>query len=179
MQRKSSCYSPSDEFIWFIVLQTHSIPMASKRTKDGCKERRKDKNNLRIMKYCTRLISVLHCYLLLFYLGHFFPLVHISNVLMSGQQHPLAACLGNMEVIVNSPSFLFVYLVSFILSLAKINPITFTGDKVLEKSASKEDRIIFWCSEYLEVSAAVPSECMPVTFFPLAVELLFVHWIEY
>lgn len=69
--------------------------------------------------------------------------MHISNVLMSGQQHALAACLGSMEVVVSSPSSLFVNLVSFILSLAKINPITFTGDKVLENSASKEDRIIF------------------------------------
>lgn len=72
-----------------------------------------------------------------------FPLVHISNMLMSGQQHTLAACLGSMEVIVNCPSFLFVNLVSFILSLAKINPVTFTGVMVLEKSASKEDKIIF------------------------------------
>lgn len=63
--------------------------------------------------------------------------MHISNVLMSGQQHALAACLGSMEVIVNSPSFLFVNLVSFNLSLAKINPITFTGDKVLEKEERK------------------------------------------
>lgn len=69
--------------------------------------------------------------------------MHISNVLMSGQQHALAACLGSMEVVVSSPSSLFVNLVSFILSLAKINSITFTGDKVLENSASKEDRIIF------------------------------------
>lgn len=67
----------------------------------------------------------------------------ISNGLMSGQQHALAACLGSMEVIVSSPSSLFVNLEAFILSLAKINPITFTGNEVLEKSASKEDRIIF------------------------------------
>lgn len=100
--------------------------------------------------------------------------MHISNVLMSGQQHTLAACLGSMEVIVSSSSFLYVNLVSFILSLAKINPITFTGDTVPEKSASKEDRIIF-CSEYFEVSAAVLSECMPVAFFSLALELPFVH----
>lgn len=78
--------------------------MASKRQKDECKERRKDKNSLCVMKYYTRLISVRHCYLLLFYLGHFSPLAHISDTLMSGQQHALAACLGSMEVIVSSPS---------------------------------------------------------------------------
>lgn len=63
--------------------------------------------------------------------------MHISNVLMSGQQHSVAACHGSMEVIVSSPSFLFVNLVSCILSLAKINPVTFTGDKVLEKEGRK------------------------------------------
>jgi len=71
--RKSSCCSPNDALIWFIVLQSHAIPMASKRRKDEYKEKRKDKNSLCIMKYYTRLISVLHCYLLLFYLGHFSP----------------------------------------------------------------------------------------------------------
>lgn len=78
--------------------------MASKGQKDECKERREDKNSLCVMKYCTRLISALHRYLLLFYLGHFFPLVHISDALMSGQQHALAACLGSMEEMVSSPS---------------------------------------------------------------------------
>lgn len=78
--------------------------MASKRQKDESKQRKKDENSLCVMKYYTSLISVLHCYLLLFYSDHFFPLAHISGILMSGQQHALAACLGSTEVIVSSPS---------------------------------------------------------------------------
>lgn len=76
--------------------------MASKRWKDECKQR-KDKNSLCVMKYYTRIISVLHCHLLLIYLGHFFCFVHISNTLMSVQQHALVVCLGSMEVFPSLP----------------------------------------------------------------------------
>lgn len=78
--------------------------MASKRQKYKCKESRKDKNSLCLMKYYTRLISVLQCYLSPFYLGHFFPLVQISDTLMTGQQHALEVCLDSMEVILSSLS---------------------------------------------------------------------------
>lgn len=66
-------YSPNDELIWFIILQSHAIPMVSRRRQDECKERREDKNSLCVMKYYTQLISALRRHLLLFCLGHFFP----------------------------------------------------------------------------------------------------------
>lgn len=62
---------------------------------------------------------------------------------MCGQQHALAVCLVSMEVKVSSSSYLSVNSVSFIYFLVKINPMAFTGDKVLENSASKEGVIIF------------------------------------
>lgn len=43
----------------------------------------------------------------------------------------------------SSSSYLSVNSVSFIYFLVKIDPMAFTGDKVLENSASKEGVIIF------------------------------------